>query len=471
MSAWWTCAQRATGAAAALALAGCATFSADGGFERVSELTHERTGQTPKWQRNAADGPLTQALIAEVLAKPLTADAAVEVALLNNRGLQASFQELGIAEAELVQAGRLRNPTFSFAKMRAGGVTTEIERAVMINLLAILTMPLGSDLEQHRFKQTQLQIAAEAVAIAAEARRAYFSAVAAQELAKHFERVKDAADASSELARRMVQAGNFSKLMQMREHAFYADATAQLARSRQQAATERERLTRALGVQSSLEFTLPERLPDLPQVPGEQRDAEQVAMDKRLDVLVAKQSADAVARSLELTKVTRMVNVLDVAYRNKSVTGEPRENGYEIEIELPIFDFGTTRVARAEATYMQAVHRASEIAVNARSQVRESYSAYRTTYDLARHYRDEVVPLRKRISEEALLRYNGMLIGIFELLADSRDQVASVTAAIEAQRDFWLADTDLQMAMTGTGPAPARVQRVTTSPVPAAGGH
>ena len=471
MSAWWTCAQRATGAAAALALAGCATFSADGGFERVSELTHERTGQTPKWQRNAADGPLTQALIAEVLAKPLTADAAVEVALLNNRGLQASFQELGIAEAELVQAGRLRNPTFSFAKMRAGGVTTEIERAVMINLLAILTMPLGRDLEQHRFKQTQLQIAAEAVAIAAEARRAYFSAVAAQELAKHFERVKDAADASSELARRMVQAGNFSKLMQMREHAFYADATAQLARSRHLAATERERLTRALGMPSSLQFTLPERLPDLPQVPGQLQDAEQVAMDKRLDVLVAKQSADAVARSLELTKVTRMVNVLDVAYRNKSVTGEPRENGYEIEIELPIFDFGTTRVARAETTYMQAVHRASEIAVNARSQVRESYSAYRTTYDLARHYRDEVVPLRKRISEEALLRYNGMLIGIFELLADSRDQVASVTAAIEAQRDFWLADTDLQMAMTGTGPAPARVQRVTTSPVPAAGGH
>jgi outer membrane protein TolC len=120
---------------------------------------------------------------------------------------------------------------------------------------------------------------------------------------------------------------------------------------------------------------------------------------------------------------------------------------------------------------MQAVQRASEVAVNARSQVRESYTAYRTTYDLAKHYRDEVVPLRKRISEEALLRYNGMLIGIFELLADSRDQVASVTAAIEAQRDFWLADTDLQMAMTGTGPTPGRVERVTTSPVLTADGH
>ncbi len=112
--------------------------------------------------------------------------------------------------------------------------------------------------------------------------------------------------------------------------------------------------------------------------------------------------------------------MLELGYHNKSVTGEERANGYEIELELPLFDFGSTRVARAEATYMQAVHRTAEVAVNARSEVRESYSAYRTAYDLAKHYRDEVVPLRKRISEENLLRYNGMLISVFELLADSR---------------------------------------------------
>jgi outer membrane protein TolC len=464
-------AQRALFAAAGVVLAGCATFSTDGGVGRVNELTHERTGHAARWQRTAADREWSQARITELLAKPLTADAAVEVALLNNPGLQSSFQALGIAEADLVQAGRLRNPVFGFGKMRAGGITTEIERAVIVNVLALLTMPLSRDLEQDRFGQTQFQVAADAVDVAAQSRRAYFSAVAAQELTRHFERVKDAADASSELARRMVQAGNLSRLAQMREHAFYADATARLARARQQATAERERLTRALGLQSSREFTLSERLPELPPAPEQPQDAEQVAMDKRLDVLMAKQSADTIARALELTRVTRMVNVLDVAYRNKSVTDEPRENGYEIEIELPIFDFGTTRVARAEATYMQSVQRASEVAVNARSQVRESYTAYRTTYDLARHYRDEVVPLRKRISEEALLRYNGMLIGIFELLADTRDQVASVTAAIEAQRDFWLADTDLQMAMTGTGSAPGRVQRMTTSAVITPDGH
>jgi len=145
------------------------------------------------------------------------------------------------------------------------------------------------------------------------------------------------------------------------------------------------------------------------------------------------------------------------------VTGEPRANGYEIELELPLFDFGSTRAARAEATYMQAVHRTAQVAIEARSEVRESYSAYRTSYDLARHYRDEVVPLRKRISEENLLRYNGMLIGVFELLADSRDQVTSVTGYVEALRDFWVAETNLQTVLTGRSPGTGSAMRSSAS--------
>ena len=112
---------------------------------------------------------------------------------------------------------------------------------------------------------------------------------------------------------------------------------------------------------------------------------------------------------------------------------------------------------------MQAVNRTAEVAVNARSEVRESYSAYRTAYDLARHYRDEVVPLRKRISDENLLRYNGMLASVFELLADSREQVRSVTAYVEALRDFWTADTDLQTAITGRSPTASQLPRVADS--------
>ena len=446
-------------AAASLLLAGCASFSPDGGFGKVSQLTQERTGQSVALQRSPEDAQTAQNRVAELLQAALTADAAVEVALLNNRGLQAKFGDLGIAESELVRAGRLKNPSLSFGRMSGGG-GVEIERTVLFDILGLLTMPMAKEVGQQRFEQAQYQAAYDAVSLAADVRRAYFDAVAAQELAKFYEQVKETADVSNELAKRMLQAGNFNKLAQMREQAFYADATAQLARAQHQAAAQREKLIRLLGLYGEqLNFRLPQRLPELPKQVLEPQNAEQTAMDKRLDVQMAKRAAETTAKSLHLTNATRMVNVLDVAYKNKSESGAPRANGYEIELELPLFDFGSTRAARAQATYMQAVNRTAEVAVNARSEVREAYSAYRTAYDLAQHYRDEVVPLRKRISEENLLRYNGMLIGVFELLTDAREQVAGVTGYVQALRDFWVAETNLQTALTARSPAAGSVSQ------------
>ena len=446
------CLRFTTAAAAALVLAGCASLSPDGGAGKVSQLTRERTGQPVVFQRTEADVGAAATRVDELLKQPLTAENAVEIALLNNRGLQAGFAELGIAEADRVRAGRLANPTLSFGRLSAGGVT-EMDRSVMFNVLGLLTLPVANQVAQRQLEQAQYQAAFDAVGVAAEARKAFFGAVAAQGLVRYHEQVKEAADASSELARRMLQAGNFNKLAQMREQSFQADATANLARARHQAVAGRERLVRVLGLAGAqLAFKLPERLPDLPSVPMAPKDAEQAAVDKRLDVLMARRHAEGTARSLGLTKATRFINVLEAGYANKSQTGEPRQNGYEIELELPLFDFGSARAARAEATYMQAVHRLAEAAVNARSEVRESYSAYRTAYDLARHYRDDVVPLRKRISDENLLRYNGMFASVFELLADARDQVSSVTGAVEALRDHWVAETNLQSALTGRSP-------------------
>jgi len=436
----------------AAALAGCTSFSPDGGFGKVAELTKERTGQTASWQRSTDETDTARARVDELLKQPLTADTAVELALLNNRGLQARFGELGIAESDLVRAGRLANPSFGFSRIQGGGLT-EIDRSVMFSVLGLLTMPLAKQVEQRRFEQAQYQAALDAVGLAVETRKAFFTAVAAQDLVKYFEQVQDAADASNELARRMLQAGNFNKLAQMRQQVFHADATSQLARARHQSVAERERLVRLLGLSGDqLNFKLIERLPELPGAPADLTGAEQTAMDKRLDVQLARQSTQATAKALGLTRATRFVNVLEAGYADKRQTGEPRQSGYAISLELPLFDFGSTRTARAEAIYLQSVNRTAEIAVNARSEVRERYSAYRTAYDLAKHYRDEVVPLKKRISDETLLRYNGMLIGVFELLADSREQVSSVTAYVEALRDYWIADTDLQSALTGRSP-------------------
>ncbi|MET0518528.1 MAG: TolC family protein [Burkholderiaceae bacterium] len=436
-----------------LPLAGCSAISADGGFGAVERLTEQRIGQRPSYPRTAAQADFAAARVAELLGQTLTADGAVEIALLNNRELQAGYAELGIAEADWVRAGRLANPSLSFGRLGGpGGV--EIDRAVLFDVLGLLRLPMTRQLEQTRFEQAQLQAAAATVELAAEARAAFFEAVAAQQLADYQGQVMDAADASSELARRMLAAGNFNRLAHLREQSFQAEASTALARARHRAVAARERLVRLLGLGSEQLrlLQLPARLPDLPAAPAGPGDAEQAAMGQRLDVLMAKRAAQASARSLGLTKATRFVNVLDAGYQNKNQPGERRSNGYVIELELPLFDFGSARAARAEASYMQALHRAAAVGLNAQSEVREAYSAYRSAYDIARRYQDELLPLRKRISEENLLRYNGMLLSVFELLADAREQIAGVIGAVESQRDYWVAETRLQTALAGRWP-------------------
>jgi outer membrane protein TolC len=248
----------------------------------------------------------------------------------------------------------------------------------------------------------------------------------------------------------MAQVGNFNKLQQAREQGFYADAALNVARAHKQQRAMRERLTRLLGLWGEqTQFKLPERLPDLPAKPRELPDVERTALAQRLDVAAARSGAAATAHNLGLTRTTRFVNVLELGWVRNSSNEAPTQRGWEVGFELPLFDWSGARVARAEGIYMQALHRAAETAINARSEVREAYDAYRSAWDIARHHREEIVPLRARIAEENLLRYNGMLIGVFELLADARSQIASVNGAIDALRDFWMAQADLDMALVG----------------------
>jgi outer membrane protein TolC len=434
-------------ALSALMLSGCATFSSDGGLGDVSRLTGERTGE-PVQRINES----TRAAVTQLMSQPLTPDDATKIALLNNRGLQASLAYLGVAEADLVQAGRLRNPGLSFS--RKSGSDVEIDRGIMFDLTGLLTMPMRRTIETGRFEQARLDTAAQAVQLAFDTRKAYFNAVAARQSLTYAMQVASAAQAGAELAQRLASAGNWSRLDQTREQVFYAEATAQLARAGHQALAARERLTVLMGLWGDdTGYALPERLPDLPPAAAEMSDIEAQAIAQRLDIRIARRDAEALASALGLSQATGFINVFDVGYINKSASGQSRANGYAIALELPIFDWGTARNRGAQARYMQAVHRTAEIAVKARSEVRVAYSGYRTDFDVARHYRDEVLPLRQQISKEVLLRYNGMLAGVFELLSDSRDQINSVNAAITAQRDFWIADTELQAALSGKGSA------------------
>ncbi len=438
-------------ALAAAFLAGCTTFAPDGGFDEVRKLTSERIGQEVRWQRTDEDAQSAAAQVKQLLAQPLSADDAVQIALLGNPGLQASYAELGIADADVVQAGRIGNPRFAYLRTKHGD-ERKLEWALTFPIFDLITMPFKMNIAGRQFERAQLDAARSALDVAIETRKAWVAAVAAEETVRYMEQVRETAEASAELARRMARAGNFPRLTQMREQVFYAETVAQLARARQAAVAERERLVRLMGLYGEdVRFRLPERLPDPPGSLPERGDVESVAIAQRLDIRAARRDTEGLAESLGLTRTTRFINALELGPARTKEDPEPWKDGFEISLEIPLFDWGGAKVARAEAIYMQSVNRVAETAVNARSQVRESYSAYRTAYETARHYREEIVPLRKRISEEQLLRYNGMLISVFELLADAREQVASVNAAIESLREFWTAEADLQAALNGAG--------------------
>lgn len=451
--------RRASAAVLALLLTACAGPVADRAFESVSANTQARIGQTPVWIRSEEDEAQVRQQLDTILSRPLGPDEAVRVALLNNRRLQGSFAELGIGAADLTASWRPANPGFSYARLKRGEVR-EIERSVTFDVVSVLLLPLAAGIEERRFEATKLATATEVLSLAAQTRRAWFEAVAAEQTARYVAQVRESAETQADLARRMRQAGNWSALDYMREQLFYAGATARQARSRMIATAARERLARLMGLWGGqVDFALPDRLPPLPKKPRDIDNVEAQAIAERLDVQMAKAEVEATRKAHGLTQATRFINVLEAGYARNSETGERRQTGYEISLEVPLFDFGDAKATKAESYYRQAINRLADIAVNARSAARETYLGYRTSFDLARHYQDEIIPLRKKASEEMLLRYNGMLVSVFELLSDQRDQIADVAAALEAHRDFWIADTDLTfvtIAAVEAGGVPAR---------------
>jgi hypothetical protein len=445
----------AAGAGLALLLGGCASLSGDGGFNAAAGVSEQRTGLSAsvagRLPRNDDDARALAAVIHKKLEQPLAADQAVHIALLNNRGLQASYWSLGIAEADLVQAGRLQNPVFDFKRSHGGG-EVDIERTLTFNLLGLITAPMAGRIEGRRFEQTKLLVSNEALKVAADTRRAWVDAVAATQIADYAKQVEASAQASAELAERMRKAGNWSAMDLAREQAYHAQTMADVVHARKAAVSAREKLTRLMGLSGTqTAFTLPDHLPDLPDAPRELADVEQIAITERLDIQAARLDTEHTASTLGLSKTTRFINVLDLgAVRNTQGGTETR--GYELSLEIPLFDWGSTRVARAEATYMQSVNLLAQAAIDARSEARESYADYRASYELARHYRDQVLPLRKQLSDQTLLRYNGMLMSVFELLADAREQATAVSGYIAALKDYWTAQANLEAALGGRLP-------------------
>ena len=442
------------------ALAGCAAFSPDGGMNVVATVASETINKDVVSIRTTDDAERARDAVQGLLRRSLTVDTAVQVALLNNRGLQAAYNELALAEAEFVEESLPPNPTFAISRV-AGNGGYEIERQVVGDILALATLPFRSEIARQRFHKAQLRAAEQTLRLAAEVRRTYYRAVATNELVGLLADAKSTAESTAQLALKLGETGSLNKLDQAREHVFYAETTADLATLRQHATTLRERLIRLLGLwDGDLGFRLPQKLPALPRRPLSLPSIEIDAVAHRIDLQIARIELATLAKSLKLTEATRFVTLLDVAGIDKK-TREPegvpfRERGFDIAFQIPIFDGGEVRVRQAVETYNQAFNRLTEKAVNVRSEARDAFRVYRSTYDIAGHYQREVLPLRKIISDEMQLRFSSMQVDVFALLTEVRQRIAALRAAIDAKRDFWLAQSELQTAINGGGRSEAQ---------------
>ena len=461
-------------------LAGCANFSPDGGLSAVKDAARADLGKEIVKVSTDAEQADAGARTRALLKKGLTADRAVQVALLNNKGLQAAFNELGISEAQFVAASLPPNPSISILDIRGGG-QFDIERRLVANLLSLLTLSARKDIAATQFQGAQLRAVAAVLKLAADTRRQYWRAVAAREQEGYLVQARGAAEATSELAKRLGETGAMNKLDQGREHAFYAELSAQGAKAKVQQSLERERLTRLMGLWGrDASYAVPSRLPSLPGRLKSPASIEREAIERRIDIKMARGGLDLVAKQYGLTQATRHINALQIGgaqnvTRSRSVdpaTGvanidKANLRGAELTLEIPIFDFGEARLREAEQTYMRAVNLLAERAVVARSEAREAYLAYKGSWDVARVYQSQVLPLRKAIQDESLLQYNGMLADLFTLINDARARTLSNVAAIDARRDFWIAEADLQAALIGGGMGGGEA-KVATSGAPGA---
>ncbi|SDD88065.1 TolC family protein [Ruegeria marina] len=432
------------------------------GLDVVANRTQQAQAGTPAWHLNASEINAAESrALSKIQGKTVSSDTAVQVALLNNRGLQATYSDLGLSAADVWETAIGPVPSIGVSITGlAGDVTRTLEAALITALVEAATVKPRTKVAELRFEQAQLAAAGETIALAVETRRAWIEAVAAFEAAALIARTQNAADAASELATELGRTGALGVADQAREHAFNAELAAELADARLEAELAKGRLARLMGVSlGQARFYVPDALPGLPGQPRSSADIERLALENRVDLAAGRLELEAIAAEYRLTGQTRVFSDLEIALGAEI----ERDSGDTsvvpvIDFEIPLYDSSKLISRRGSLTYLKAANLLAEAAIGARTEARAAHMAVTGKHSVARHWRDTVLPLRRTIDEEALKSYNGMITSTFELLEDARDGLEAELGAAEAKRDYWLAETDVTAAIWG-GSASAGSQK------------
>jgi outer membrane protein TolC len=444
-------------------VAGCAQFSPDGGMDHVARGVRKEIGKHVIKITTPEQAARARAQVISLIAGPLSADAAVQITLLNNRTLQAAYNDLGISEAAYVQASLPPNPGLSILRVAGTGVVN-FELRLIEEIVSLFTLPQRSAIAAEKFHNAKLQAIAATLRLAADTRRAHIRAIAARQQVAYLQQTRATVDTAVRLISGMGAAGGGDQLDQAELAAFRAELGTRVDQAELTARRNRETLVRLLGLSGTdTAIALPTDLDSLPATPGSAIEAEIEAVNRRVDLEIARREVAALAKSLALTEATRYISMLQLAGIFSNESANPLTNadtainrsGLQVDLQIPVFDTGTARTRSARESYSRAINLLVAKAVDVRSEARIAYESYRATYDIARSWQDRVVPLRQAVSREIMLRYSsGVLVGeglrvdVFKYLSDARVRIAANAASLDARRDFLLASTDLQAALT-----------------------
>jgi len=446
----------ALAAAAMSLLAGCASVNPRPSFEDVQKTVADRSKVQPEWSRTASETSAAEQAVAKLLAAPLTVDAAVQVAFLNNPTLQATFEEIGISQADLAQAARIANPEISgFVRFPSGGSGRNTEFSLVQNVFDVFIQPLRKKVAAAELEQTKLRVANEVLSVAAEVKEAFFTLQARQQLVERLTLIRDLTETAAQFAQKQHDAGTINDLELENRTVIHRESKVEVALAEADVRADRERLNRLLGLWGAqTAWTVAGSLPAIPSAEIPLEGLERLAVTNRQDLQAARWGVDLVGRALALRRKTRFFPVgIHVGINTeKDVTGE-RVTGPELALQLPIFDTGKASIARLESEHRRAQRQLEALAVNARSDVREERDRMLAARDLALYYGQVLLPQRQRILALTLQHYNAMFKGAYDLLLAKQTEVETEKAYLDAWRGYWIARARLERALGGSLPA------------------
>jgi cobalt-zinc-cadmium efflux system outer membrane protein len=442
-------------------LSGCASTSPAPAFHDTAKLVVDRTGRRIFWNQGGADDAAVGQKVRDLVARPLTVDSSVQIALLNNKDLQAVYEELSIGQADLVQAGLLQNPVFgggvslpvSGQGALAHEVSTGFDVSVMQDFLSVFLLSARRKVAGAQLEATKRRVGDAVTRMTFEVESGYYALQAAQQILAMRRTIVDAGDAALDLATRQNEAGNLSDLDLATERALYEQVRTDVKRSAVDVLVAREALTRLMGLWGAdTTFTVPGKLPDPPAHESPLEHLESLAVGRRLDLAAAREETQALSHALAMTKNHRFINSTSLG-----AGFERSPEGYSVvrpaaAVELPLFDQKQAAVARLEALVRQAQAHESALAVDIRSAVRTARGRMLAARDLVDHYANVVVPLREQVVGLTQEQYSAMLLGAYQLIASKQAEVNAYREFIEALRDYWFARADLEHATGGALP-------------------